>query len=181
MKSRQTVYRRLRAHGIRARRPYRGAFLTPQHRLNRRISARRFQWWNWARIMFSDESRFCIFRNDGRQHVYRRVGERLAPNCIHQVRPYGGGGLMVWGGICGDVKTRLVVIRGKLNAQRYRDDILQPVVVPFIQQQPNGIIFQHDSARPHTARLTKNNLANANIHVLPWPACSPDMNPIEHM
>ncbi|XP_071086440.1 uncharacterized protein [Haliotis cracherodii] len=60
--SRQTVYRRLRAHGIRARRPYRGAFLTPPHRLNRRIWARRlrrWQPWNWARVLFSDESRFA--------------------------------------------------------------------------------------------------------------------------
>ena len=131
--------------------------------------------------MFSDESRFLIFRNDGCQLVYRRFGERLAPNCIQQVRPFGGGGLMVWGGICGDVKTRLVVIRGNLNAQRYIDDILRPVVVPFIQQQPRGLLFQHDNARPHTARLTQNFLANANVQVLPWPACSPDMNPIEHL
>lgn len=182
--SRQTVYRRLRAHGIRARRPYKGAFMTRQHRVNRLIWARRVRRWqqrDWARVMFSDESRFCIYSNDGRQRVYRRVGERLAPNCILQVRPFGGGGLMVWGGICGDVKTRLVVIRGNMNAQRYRDDILQPVVVPFMQQQPAGIVYQHDNARPHTAMLTQNFLNDANIQVLPWPACSPDMNPIEHL
>ncbi|XP_048258591.1 glutamate receptor-like [Haliotis rufescens] len=44
-----------------------------------------------------------------------------------------------------------------------------------------SLAIEHDNARPHTARLTQNFLANANIHVLPWPACSPDMNPIEHM
>ena len=182
--SRQTVYRRLRQYGIRPRHPYRGPLLTPRHRNNRLIWARRVRRWqrrDWARVMFSDESRFLIFRNDGRQLVYRRFGERLAPNCVQQVWLFGGGGLMVWGGICGDVKTRLVVIRGNLNAQRYRDDILRPVVVPFLQQQPRGLIFQHDNARPHTARLTQNFLANANVQVLPWPACSPDMNPIEHL
>lgn len=96
--SRQTVYRRLRQHGIRARHPYRGPFLTLQHQINRLIWARRVRRWqqrDWARVLFSDESRFCIFRIDGRQHVYRRVGERLAPNCVHQVGPFGGGGLIM--------------------------------------------------------------------------------------
>ena len=87
---------------------------------------------------------------------------------------------MVLGGICGNVKTRLVVILGNLNAQRYCDDILRPVVVPFLQQQPRRTIFQQDNARPHSARLTQNFLANANVQFLPWPACSPDINPIEH-
>ena len=88
---------------------------------------------------------------------------------------------MVWGGICGDLTTRLVTVRGNLNARRYRDEILQPVVVPFIQQHQGRFVYQHDNARPHTARLTQDFLNRSNIVVLPWPACSPDMNPIEHL
>ena len=44
-----------------------------------------------------------------------------------------------------------------------------------------GLTFQHDNARPHTARVTANFLAQNNVNVLPWPALSPDMNPIEHI
>lgn len=182
--SRQTVSRRLRERGIRARRPYRGVILTPQRRRNRLQWARHVRRWqvrDWSRVLFTDESRFCVFRADGRQRVYRRVGERLAPNCIREVPAHGGGGVMVWGGICGELKTRLVIIHGNLNAQRYRDEILRPVAIPFIRQQPRGIVFQHDNARPHTARLTRDYLNNMNVHVLPWPASSPDMNPIEHL
>ena len=44
-----------------------------------------------------------------------------------------------------------------------------------------GLTFQHDNARPHTALVTSNFLAQNNVNVLPWPALSPEMNPIEHI
>jgi len=36
-------------------------------------------------------------------------------------------------------------------------------------------------AMPHTARLTQAFLARHDVNVLPWSACSPEMNPIEHL
>ena len=38
-----------------------------------------------------------------------------------------------------------------------------------------------DNARPHTARHTREFLAQAGVPLLDWPARSPDLNPIEHM
>lgn len=182
--SRRTVTRRLRLAGIRAYRPFRGMVLTLRHRQNRQRWARQVYRWqvrNWRRVLFSDESRFTLYKSDGRERVYRRRGERLARPCIREVHPFGGGGVMVWGGICGDQKTRLVVVQGNLNARGYIGQILQPVVVPFLQNQPRGVLLQHDNARPHTARETRYFLQQNNVDVLPWPACSPDMNPIEHL
>ena len=182
--SRQTVAMRLRAHGIRAFRPYRGQLLTAQHRRLRLRWARTVRRWqrrDWQRVVFTDESRFCMFRADGRQRVYRRRGERTAACCVQEVVPYGGGSVMVWGGICGQERTPLVIVHGNLTAQRYMDNILRPVVLPFLQQQPRGVIYQHDNARAHTARIVTNFLAANNVNVLPWPARSPDMSPIEHL
>ena len=42
-------------------------------------------------------------------------------------------------------------------------------------------VFQHDNARPHTARHTQNILRIHNVNVLQWPARSPDLSPIEHL
>ena len=39
----------------------------------------------------------------------------------------------------------------------------------------------HDNARPHVARICRQFLNRNNVNVLPWPALSPDMNPIEHI
>jgi hypothetical protein len=42
-------------------------------------------------------------------------------------------------------------------------------------------VFQHDNARPHTARATVDFLAIQNVTVLPWLFKSLDLNPIEHL
>ena len=39
----------------------------------------------------------------------------------------------------------------------------------------------HDNARPHVARICLQFLNRNNINILPWPAVSLDMNPIEHI
>ena len=49
-----------------------------------------------------------------------------------------------------------------------------------MQQHYVGI-FQHDNARPHTARHTKNILRIHNVNMSQWPARSPDLSPIEHL
>ena len=84
--------------------------------------------------------------------------------------------MMVWGGISLNGKTQLVTVNGTLNAQKYRDDILAPVVLPFVQAGNGVTILQQDNARPHTARATTQFLAANNVHVMEWPSMSPDLS-----
>ena len=121
----------------------------------------------WRRVFFTDEARFTLFRPDGRLRVYRRRGERFADACVLERDRFGGGSVMVWGEISHGVQSTLIVVGGNLTAVRYRDEILRPVVVPFVQQR--HLIFQHDNARPHVARVCQDFLANHNINPLDWP------------
>jgi hypothetical protein len=66
-----------------------------------------------------------------------------------------------------------------LNAHIYHDEILRPNVVPFIRRHP--LMFQHDNAQPHVARICTQFLEGENVPVLPWPSNSPYMSPIEHV
>ena len=86
----------------------------------------------------------------------------------------------MWGGISWRYRTPLVVIEGNLTSRRYIDEV-EPVVVPFLQNHANLMLCQQDNARPHSARLTTDFLGQNNVQVLPWPAFSPDLSPIEHL
>ena len=87
---------------------------------------------------------------------------------------------MVWGGVSQDHRTELVNITNNLKAVCYREDIILPHVVPFLQAHPD-MTLKHDNATSHTARSVRDFLQNRNVSVLPWPAKSPDLNPIEHV
>ena len=58
---------------------------------------------------------------------------------------------MVWGCITAHGRTPLVVVAGKLTGIRYRDEIVQPFVIPFIQARANNVTFQQNNALPHVA------------------------------
>ncbi|GFU88735.1 DDE_3 domain-containing protein [Trichonephila clavipes] len=77
-----------------------------------------------------------------------------------------------------DTRSSLVVLQGTLTARRYVDDILTPIVLPMLSSRL-GAIYQQDNARPHTARLSQQCLQRYDV--LPWPARSPDLSPIEYV
>ncbi|GFW22213.1 transposable element Tcb1 transposase [Trichonephila clavipes] len=55
---------------------------------------------------------------------------------------------------------------------------------PLTSAPPMGLttaIFQQDNARPHVARIVQRFFVNHQIELLPWPARSPDLSPIENM
>ena len=60
---------------------------------------------------------------------------------------------MVWGGISNCAKTNLVTVQGNLNAVRYCNEIVRPVLLPFLRQR-HAAIFQQNDAHPHIVRHT---------------------------
>ena len=96
----KTVRNRLKDFGLTAHRPYVGPLLTPRRRavwMNwlQHHRPNHFSHQRWRLVLFSDESRFTLFRSDSRQRVYRRRGERFADACVLQRDRFGGGSLLV--------------------------------------------------------------------------------------
>ncbi|UYV79796.1 hypothetical protein LAZ67_18000677 [Cordylochernes scorpioides] len=152
--STRTISRRLVANGLHSCRPLRRLTLTPPNRRQRLEWCRARSTWmtEWHRVVFTDESRFCLSSDSRCVRVWRRRGERSNPAAT-----------------CDN---------GTMTAQRYVDDVLRPVTLSYLQGVPNAL-YQQDNARPHTARISQQVLQD--VQMLPWPPYSPDLSPIEHV
>ena len=79
-------------------------------------------------------------------------------------------GFMLWAGIRYGQQIQLHFFDGNFNAQRYCDEILRPIVLPFIRR--HHFMLQHDNA------------CHKDLYTIPgswkgplvsWPAYSPDV------
>lgn len=182
--SRTLVNSRLVKAGLRSRRPLWKPLLKPRHRQRRLEWARDHLRWrpqHWCHVVFSDEARFEVYKKDGRIRVRRRVEEVYHESCIMPRVQAGGGGITVWGAFHASGKSDLVVLDGNMNQHQYRR-ILETAMLPFARGFFRAnFVFQDDNAPAHRARTVTNFLENQEVEHMGWPACSPDMNPIENL
>ncbi|GFX75158.1 transposable element Tc1 transposase [Trichonephila clavipes] len=183
--SSQTVRNRLHEGGLYARRPMVYIPLTPRHRAARRRWAAEHRDWeqhDWSQVLFTDESRFSLECDTRRVLVWRDRGTRNNPAFVRE-RATGSFVTQNYSRSQSEVPRDLhnlhIIRNGTLTGRRYADEILRLHVIPYIGAIGDSFVFQDDNARPHRARLVENMLEAETIQRMEWPACSPDLNPIE--
>ncbi|XP_067678666.1 uncharacterized protein [Haliotis asinina] len=82
-----------------------------------------------------------------------RQGEHFAGGNVVAHGRFGGSSVMIWGGVAMNGRTDIVVVNENLTGQRYCDEILIPIVFPFLRTMPGNVVFQDGNARPHRARI----------------------------
>ncbi|GFU07138.1 transposable element Tcb1 transposase [Trichonephila clavipes] len=145
--SARTIRRRLQQSGLSARHPLLILPLTQSYRrLCRQWCDERRMWVaEWNEVVFTDESRICLQHHDGRIRVWRHRGKRMLNSCIMHGHTGPAPGIMVWGGIGYHSRVPLVRISSTLNSQRYIYEVLEAVVLPYLQGLAT-VMFQQENA-----------------------------------
>ena len=142
--------------------------------------------WNlrtWRKIHLSDESRFLLHViTNGRMRVWRHTNTAYTPKEHPANCPLRWGLSNGLGCISHDCKLDLVTIQGNLTGDQYIRGVLQPNV-PHFDNHPLATrsVYMDDNARPHRSRAVTAYLQSEAVTSVPWPAMSPDLNPIKHI
>ncbi len=134
----------------------------------------------WSKVLFSDESEFCIsFGNQG-PRVWRKSGEAQNPCCLKSSVKFPQS-VMIWAAISSAGVGPLCFLKSTVNAAIYQE-ILEHFMLPSADKLygDSDFIFQQDLAPAHSAKGTKSWFNDHGVTVLDWPANSPDLNPIEN-
>ncbi|GFV55813.1 transposable element Tcb2 transposase [Trichonephila clavipes] len=101
-----------------------------------------------------DKSRFCVQPDNRRIFLWMDRGSRNNPAFEHESVRFGGGGVLVYGGISVHGRTDLYIVRyGPQTARRYRDEILRPIVVSYAAAIGDDFVLMDDNCRPHRVNL----------------------------
>ena len=114
--------------------------------------------------------------------MWRQPHEKYDIDCLIPTVKSGQQGIMVWGCFTKNGLGPLVRLEGRITAVIYIN-ILENYLLPYIDtlDDQENYIFQEDNAPIHTARVVKDWKSENDVNSLPWPAQSPDLNPIEHL
>ncbi|MBW0561445.1 hypothetical protein O181_101160 [Austropuccinia psidii MF-1] len=119
----------------------------------------------WAQIIWMDESSFKLGKKSDQVRVWRTTQEKYI------------------------TKGPLVFLDGTQTAAMFIEQVYKPHLRPFYNYMVNApyirthncIAMMEDGTPIHTAQISKKWRATNQIDKLPWPAHSPDLNPIENV
>ncbi|MBW0467871.1 hypothetical protein O181_007586 [Austropuccinia psidii MF-1] len=98
--------------------------------------------------------------------------------------------MMVWGAICGQIKSELIIMPpGKQREIKFIENFYEPGLFQFmdelvevsVAENFKGLTLMEDGARFHTTIVSQQWCDEHQIYKLIWPPKLPDLNPIKNL
>ncbi len=98
----------------------------------------------WSKVLFSDESKFCILFGNQGPRVWRKSGEAQNPSCLKSSVRFPKS-VMIWGAVTSTGVGPLCFIKSKVNAAIYQE-ILEHFMLPSADKLYGDadFLFQQD-------------------------------------
>ena len=170
-----TVKRVLKKYDLNGYRAVTRQLLSATHMAERVKFAQGMLGKDWKNIIFSDEKSMQNYYN-ARPYVRRPRGQAFNERYIIRMDKTRKFKLNLWGYIT-PTDFKLYQIPDKHDSESYVE-VLEKAKIPSIAEKKK---FMQDNARIHTSKLTTGYLEKSKVELLPWPARSPDLNPIENV
>ncbi len=180
-----TIRRVIRKKGFKSRIPRSKPLLSKVNIRKRLEFAQKYAHVNknfWDDVIFTDESKFNLFGNDGKRRVWRKPNTALLERNLNPTVKHGGGSVMVWGCFSAGGVGSLEFIEGNMDSTMYVDILKKNLRASATKLGIESTYkFYQDNDPKHKSRFTREWLLYNVPKVLETPPPqSPDLNPIEH-
>ncbi|GFX97164.1 transposable element Tcb1 transposase [Trichonephila clavipes] len=165
----RTVRGRLLEIGLRGFKARPKPLLTGFQRKRQLTWAREHSLWtikDWEKVIFIDESQFCISGNQSSVYVRRRTHEEFSPQCLKHTVKYLTK-VMVGGCMSSHGVGRLHIVSGTVKDMDYNETLqnkLLPTARGLFGNQ--SWIFQDDNAPCHRSKVLQNWLKDHTVNIM---------------
>jgi transposase len=140
---------------------------------------------DWGDIIWTDESRFEVGFHAGTCWVSRAAGEEDLPDCLLPSFKSDRTSVMIWGAIkLGTKRPMVILLSGYIKGPDYVKLVMISTLHPFYIQTRRAdgeAMVMEDGASIHRSVIAREARNRLRIQRIPWPAQSPDLNPIENL
>jgi hypothetical protein len=171
----KTVYRRCEEKAGKMKVVPKKFLLTERHKKARRKWAKEVKGEDFEQWLFSDETLFKVGQKN--RKAFQFDGEKLED--IKHKQPVRQS---VWACMSSSGVGQMEFVDGPLTGEKYKQ-ILNKKLIKATDKLFHGgdWKFQQDNDPKHKSRVAMAWLEEKNIDLVPWPACSPDMNVQENL
>jgi len=152
--------------------------LTNKHRVARIRWCEQYLLDSFDNVFFvEDEKTFTL--DSQRRKFWKKEEEEDPPNHSGKY----GRTVKVWAGMSRKGKTEIFLFQKKMNGPRYveclEDNLFSVADNLYGTDWYVCIYLLHENDSPHVSKYTKEKFASYQVEIIPHPANSPDLNPIE--